>query len=144
VLIAIGRTPDESGLLARKNDSLLQAHRCLHTILSKLLRKVGRASHAGSVPRLAQVRCARGRHALLYAFTRWRSTPRSCAAASRIIVSVVSQPTHPSVTEQPYLSCDRSDGIDCLPATIFDSIMTPISDLLPKRTWLTTSAITSG
>ena len=50
----------------------------------------------------------------------------------------------PSVTEQPYFSCDRSLGIGWLPPTMFDSIITPTSDWLPCLICWITSDMTSG
>src|SRR5690606_21598550 len=72
------------------------------------------------------------------------STSRSTAADFRIMSSVVAQSTQASVTEQPYLSCDRSAGIGWLPASRLLSIIRPTIDWLPSRIWCMTSFITSG
>src|SRR5690606_19831074 len=66
---------------------------------------------------------------------RLASASRSTPAALRIISSVVSQPTQASVTEQPYLSCERSAGIDWLPASMKLSIIRPTTERLPSRIW---------
>src|SRR6266540_4325875 len=72
------------------------------------------------------------------------SASRSTGCEARSISTVVSQPTQGSVTEQPYLSFERSDGMDWLPGSMKLSTMRPTTERFPSRIWWTTSRITSG
>jgi len=59
--------------------------------------------------------------------------------------TVVSQSTHASVILTPYLRAPGpSGGTSCRPALIWDSSMTPVSEVSPAAIWSARDAMTFG
>lgn len=57
---------------------------------------------------------------------------------------VVSQSMQASVTETKGLSSLRSAGMSCRPGLTLDSIMTPVMDRSPARSWAAIASTTLG